>query len=99
MKFKAGMIMSNEPGVYIDGKFGVRTENLILFSEDADGNIVNEPLTCVPYDRAAINTSLLSDEELAWVNNYHAWVRETLVPLLDEDTAQFVIRETEPLSR
>ena len=71
MKFKAGMIMSNEP----------------------------EPLTCVPYDRAAINTSLLSDEELAWVNNYHAWVRETLVPLLDEDTAQFVIRETEPLSR
>jgi Xaa-Pro aminopeptidase len=99
IEIKAGMVMSNEPGVYIDGKFGVRIENLILFSEDGKGNVVNEPLTCVPYEREAINTALLTDEELAWINDYHKWVRDTLVPLLDEETAAFVIRETEPLTR
>ena len=99
MKFKAGMIMSNEPGVYIDGKFGVRTENLILFKDDGNGNVINEPLTCVPYDREAINLDLLSDEEVAWINDYHAWVRETLVPLVDEDTAEFVKEATEPLTK
>jgi Xaa-Pro aminopeptidase len=91
------MIMSNEPGVYIDGKYGIRTENLMLFSEDGEGNLVNEPLTCVPYDRKAINKSLMTDEEIAWVDNYHAWVRETLVPLLDDETAEFVKEETKPL--
>ena len=96
---KAGMIMSNEPGVYIDGKFGVRIENLVLFSEDENGDVVNEPLTCVPYERKAINVSLLSDEELEWLNNYNAWVRETLVPLVDEETAEFVREETEPITR
>ena len=94
---KAGMVMSNEPGVYIDGQFGIRTENLMIFKEDGEGNIVNEPLTCVPYERAAINKSLMTDEEIAWVDNYHAWVRETLVPLLDDDTAEFVKKETMPL--
>ncbi len=96
---KAGMIMSNEPGVYIDGKFGVRIENLILFKDDGKGNVINEPLTCVPYERKAINTALLTDEELAWLNSYHAWVRETLVPLLDAETAAFVTSETEPLTK
>ena len=89
--------MSNEPGVYIDGKFGIRTENLMIFKEDEEGNLVNEPLTCVPYERAAINKALMTEEEIAWVDNYHAWVRETLVPLLDEETAEFVKQETMPL--
>ena len=97
IEIKAGMVMSNEPGVYIDGKFGIRTENLMLFSEDEEGNIVNEPLTCVPYERKAINKSLMTEEEIAWVDSYHAWVRETLVPLLDEETAEFVRQETMPL--
>lgn len=97
IELKAGMVMSNEPGVYIDGKFGVRIENLMLFSEDGEGNLVNEPLTCVPYDRKAINKSLMTDEEIEWVNNYHAWVRDTLVPLLDDETAEFVKEETMPL--
>lgn len=97
IQLKAGMIMSNEPGVYIDGKFGIRTENLMLFSEDSEGNLVNEPLTCVPYERKAINKDLLTDEELAWINSYHEWVRDTLVPLLDDETAEFVKEETMPL--
>lgn len=99
IEIKAGMIMSNEPGVYIDGKFGVRTENLVLFKEDENGNVVNEPITCVPYERKAINASLLTDDEIAWLNDYNKWVRETLVPLLDEETAAFVTEETEPITR
>lgn len=99
IEIKAGMVMSNEPGVYIDGKFGVRIENLVLFKDDGEGNVINEPLTCVPYERAAINTALLSDEELTWVNDYHKWVRDTLVPLVDEETAAFIEQETAPLTK
>ena len=97
IELRAGMIMSNEPGAYIDGRFGIRTENLMLFSEDSEGSLVNEPLTCVPYDRAAINRDLLSEDEIAWINDYHKWVRDTLVPLLDDETAEFVKKETMPL--
>lgn len=99
VNIRPGMIMSNEPGYYKDGEFGIRTENLILFKDDGQGGVINEPLTCVPYERKAINVSLLTDEELAWLNDYHKWVRETLVPRLDEETAAFVIEETEPLTK
>ena len=97
IELKANMIMSNEPGVYIDGKFGIRIENLIRFKEDGEGNVINEPLTCVPYERRAINKELLSEDEIAWIDDYHAWVRETLTPLVDEETAVFIRKETEPL--
>ena len=92
-----GMIMSNEPGVYIEGAFGVRIENLVLFKNDEEGYIVNEPLTCVPYEREAIKKELLTDEELAYVNEYHKWVRETLTPLLDAGTAEWLAAETAEL--
>lgn len=94
---KAGMIMSNEPGVYIEGSFGVRIENLVVFRDDEAGYIVNEPLTCVPYERKAIKKELLTDEQLRYVNDYHKWVRETLTPLLDEETAKWLAAETEEL--
>ena len=94
---KAGMIMSNEPGVYIEGGFGVRIENLVVFKNDEEGFIVNEPLTCVPYERKAIKKELLTDEQLAYVNNYHKWVRETLTPLLDEEIAAWLAAETAEL--
>lgn len=94
---QAGMIMSNEPGVYIEDGFGVRIENLVVFKNDEEGFIVNEPLTCVPYEREAIKKELLTDEQLAYVNEYHKWVRETLTPLLDEETAAWLVKETAPL--
>ena len=94
---KAGMIMSNEPGVYIEGGFGIRIENLVVFKEDEENYIVNEPLTCVPYEREAIKKELLTDEQLRYVNEYHKWVRETLTPLLDEETAVWLAAETAEL--
>ena len=94
---KAGMIMSNEPGVYIEDKFGIRIENMVVFKDDKDGVIVNEPLTCVPYEREAIKKELLTDEQLKYVNDYHKWVRETLTPLLDKETAEWLAAETSEL--
>lgn len=94
---KPGMIMSNEPGVYIEDSFGIRIENMVLFKNDKEGFIVNEPLTCVPYEREAIKKELLTDEELKYVNSYHKWVRETLSPLLDEKTADWLEAETAEL--
>ena len=95
---KPGMIISNEPGYYKGGEYGIRIENLILLKEGAEeGTIDSEPLTCVPYERAAINKTLLTDEEIEWIDSYHEWVRETLVPLVDEETARFVIEATKPL--
>ena len=94
---QAGMIMSNEPGVYIEGSFGIRIENLVVFKDDEDGIIVNEPLTCVPYEREAIKKELLTDEQLRYVNDYHKWVRETLSPLLDKETAAWLASETAEL--
>lgn len=95
-EIKPGMIMSNEPGMYLEGKFGIRIENLVVF-KDEEGNIVNEPLTCVPYERRAINKALLTDDEIAYVNDYHAWVRDTLTPLLDAETAAWLAEETAAL--
>ena len=92
-----GMIMSNEPGFYKEGSHGVRIENLIVFADDGEGNIVNEPLTCVPYERKAINKDLLTDKEIEYVDKYHEWVRKTLTPLLDEETAAWLERETAAL--
>ena len=94
---KAGMIMSDEPGVYIEGDFGIRIENLVVFENDEEGYIVNKPLTCVPYERNAIKKELLTDGQLDYVNTYHKWVRETLTPLLDDKTAEWLAAETAEL--
>lgn len=92
-----GMIMSDEPGFYEEGSHGVRIENLVVFVDDGEGNIVNEPLTCVPYERKAIKKDLLTDEEIEYVNKYHEWVRKTLTPLLDDETAAWLKGETAAL--
>lgn len=94
---KAGMIMSDEPGVYLEDKFGVRIENLVLWKDTGYGTLVNEPLTCVPYERDAIDKTLLTDDEIRWVDNYHSKVRDTLSPLLDEETNAYLIEATKPL--
>lgn len=74
-----GMVVSNEPGYYAAGQFGIRHENLELVQRDGEneyGRFLHfEPLTMVPFDRAALELSLLSEEELALLNAYHEKVR------------------------
>src|SRR5207249_10427559 len=86
-----GMIVSNEPGYYKTGAYGIRIENLVLV-QPAEGSSEREmlgfeTLTLAPIDRNLIETSLLDDEELAWLDDYHSRVRETQIPLVVPGTA------------
>ena len=81
----AGMILSNEPGYYKTGEYGIRIENLVLVEKreipGAEGEWLGfETLTLAPIDRALVDRSLLSEAEVAWWNAYHAHVRKVLAP-------------------
>ncbi|WP_086739575.1 aminopeptidase P family protein [Erythrobacter colymbi] len=98
----AGMILSNEPGYYKQGAFGIRIENLVLVEErqiaGQEGTYLGfETLTFVPLDRKLIDTGLLTAEEIAWVDGYHAQVRALLNPRLSGDDLAWLERETQPL--
>ncbi|QYE35194.1 aminopeptidase P family protein [Polymorphobacter sp. PAMC 29334] len=99
---RPGMIMSNEPGYYKAGEYGIRIENLVLVEERAIEGAEKpmlgfETLTLAPLDRALIDISLLTPAERGWVDAYHARVAAALGPLLD-DTARIWLDEgTRPL--
>lgn len=98
----AGMILSNEPGYYKPGAFGIRIENLVLVEEraieGAEGRYLGfETLTFVPLDRKLIEKRLLTAEEIAWVDSYHAEVRALLAPRLEGEDLAWLERETAPL--
>lgn len=82
-----GMVISNEPGIYLEGQFGIRHENLVLCRKGEQNEygqfMYLEPLTMVPFDRDAILTELLTDRELELLNDYHRVVYETLAPCMD----------------
>lgn len=101
-----GMILSNEPGYYRPGAFGIRIENLIYVREAeavAGGDqpmFSFETLTWCPIDRRLIVVGLLTDDELDWLNAYHAGVLEKLSPLIaDEDVKAWLVAATLPLTR
>ena len=96
-----GMIFSNEPGIYLAGKFGVRIENLVVVRE-AEVNeygrfLALEPLTLVPYDRDAIDPSLLSSRDVELLNAYHAKVFAAISPYLSGDELEWLKAATEPV--
>ena len=96
-----GMIFSNEPGIYLAGKFGVRIENLVVVRE-AEVNeygrfLALEPLTLVPYDRDAIDLSLLSSRDVELLNAYHAKVFAAISPYLSGDELEWLKEATEPV--
>ena len=84
-----GMINSDEPGVYIEGEYGIRLENEILCIEK-EGLYGFEPLTFCPFDKDAILPELLTDAEREWLNCYHRQVYEKISPLVDEETKQWL---------
>ena len=97
-----GMILSNEPGYYKGGEYGIRIENLVLTvkREIAGGEgdwLGFEPLTFVPIDAALVDRSLLTEDEIAWWNDYHAKTRELLAPQLDGEALAWLEEACKPL--
>jgi Xaa-Pro aminopeptidase len=98
-----GMIVSNEPGYYKTGAYGIRIENLVVV-QSANGAaprerdmLYFETLSLAPIDRTLVARDLLEEDEIAWLDAYHARVRETLTPLVDPDTARWLAAATAPL--
>jgi Xaa-Pro aminopeptidase len=98
-----GMILSNEPGYYKPGHYGIRIENLLLVHEPkaiegGDRAMMGfETLTLAPIDRRLVDAALLADEELAWFNGYHARVAADIGLLLESDDREWLMRACAPL--
>jgi Xaa-Pro aminopeptidase len=98
-----GMVISNEPGYYKTGAYGIRIENLVAVREASAPEGAEKPLlefetlTLAPIDRNMIDPALLDDGERAWLNAYHARVRATLAPLVDPVTRAWLETATAPL--
>ncbi|TIP05858.1 MAG: aminopeptidase P family protein [Mesorhizobium sp.] len=102
-KLLAGMMLSNEPGYYKEGAYGIRIENLILVTpvEQIEGGDIPmhgfETLTLAPIDKRLIRTDLLTRHELQWLDQYHAWVLAEIGPMVDGETLAWLEKATAPL--
>lgn len=98
-----GMVISNEPGIYLEGKFGIRHENLELCRRGEKNTygqfLYLEPLTMVPFDRDAILPELMSDRELRFLNDYHRKVYETLKPYFDDEEVEWLREATAEITK
>ena len=99
--FKAGMVSSDEPGVYFEGRYGIRLENMILCKKDEYneyGQFMSfETLTMAPFDRKLIDPNYLDEKTISLVNEYHKKVYETLLPYLNEEEAAFLRKACEEI--
>ena len=98
-----GMITSDEPGLYREGQYGIRCENLILttdaFTTEFGRFYRFEVLTLFPFDISLFDVNLMTDAEIDWVNEYHATVCERLLPALDAEAQAWLINKTRKLTR
>jgi Xaa-Pro aminopeptidase len=100
----AGMFLSNEPGYYKAGEFGIRIENLVLVEErdipGAEGRYLGfETLTFAPIDKTLVDTDLLTRDELRWWDNYHARVMAIVAPLVEGEVLAWLTEACAPLGR
>ena len=102
---KRGMILSNEPGYYKTGAYGIRIENLVLVVEGPKVEGAEKPLntfetlTLVPFDRRLIEMSMLTYDEISWIEIYHAKIAAALMPLVDDETRPWLAAATLPLGQ
>jgi Xaa-Pro aminopeptidase len=102
---RPGMIVSNEPGYYKTGEYGIRIESLVVVTpttRPVGGELELfgfETLTLAPIDLALVEPTALAPDEIAWLDAYHARVREEITPLVDSDTAAWLAEATRPLGR
>ena len=105
VELKPGMVISNEPGYYKAGKYGIRIENLVAvrkatssltgLKSDLNNFLCFETLTLAPIDRSLILKDLLNREDIQWLNNYHKTVRNTLQPLVGKELKEWLQKATE----
>lgn len=93
-----GMVISNEPGIYLEGRFGIRHENLVMCRKGEQNGygqfMYLEPLTMVPFDREAILPEMMTERELQWLNDYHQRVYEALSPYFTGEEAEWLREAT-----
>ncbi|MDE6793482.1 MAG: M24 family metallopeptidase, partial [Muribaculaceae bacterium] len=96
-----GMVTSNEPGLYLEGKYGIRCENLVAtvpWKETEFGKFLEfKTMTLFPFDLTLFDTSIMSADEIQWVNDYHTEVRNRLTPLLSPEEAEWLAEKTKSL--
>lgn len=96
-----GMITSNEPGLYLEGRYGIRCENLIVtekWETTEFGEFLHfKPMTLFPFDRILFETKIMSPDEIEWVNDYHEMVYNRLSPLLTAEEKEWLRGKTLPL--
>jgi Xaa-Pro aminopeptidase len=95
-RFYPGMVVSNEPGYYKEGEYGIRIESLLLVIEKGE-KLGFETITMAPIDINLIDSSLLTAKEKDWLNEYHSIVREKISSLLDDETKDWLKEKTRPL--
>lgn len=100
---EAGMVVSDEPGVYLEGQYGIRIENVLITQnvvENGDGQFMNfENLTFVPLDRAALDTTYMNDEEVRMINRYQKSVFDTVCPYLNDAERKWLEAECAEISK
>ncbi|MCP4673239.1 MAG: aminopeptidase P family protein [Desulfobacula sp.] len=101
VKLEKGMVLTNEPGIYREGEYGIRLENMMLvdqsFENDFGTFMEFRNLTYCHFEKNLINRDMLDKKEKNWINAYHATVYEKLLPLLDTDAGLWLKNKTEPL--
>ncbi len=102
-KLEDGMIVSDEPEFYKEGKFGIRHENLLLCKKETKNKygqfMVFDVLTMVPFDSEGIDLSLMNEDEVDYLNNYHKKVYENISPYLNEEEKKWLKNSTKMLCK
>ena len=99
-----GMIISNEPGYYRDGAYGIRCENLVVVREAREKRgdramLEFEAITLVPFDQRLLDITELTADEVGWLNRYHQRVATTIAPLLDGGDRDWLLQATRPIAQ
>lgn len=98
-----GMITSNEPGLYLEGRYGIRSENLIVTEEwekTEFGQFLKfEVMTLFPFDKRLLETEIMTREEIQWLNDYHKMVYDRLSPLLKPEEVEWLKEKTSPVTK
>lgn len=97
--FEIGMVVSNEPGYYKTGAYGIRIENLVMVQKGKNGDLQFLDLTLAPYDRRLIDVSMLNAQETRWLDRYHRRVYKTLAPYLSRAEKEWLKQQTAPFER